>query len=758
MLKDSIKYIFITLSTIILLFGLGYIQDGDWTSTSFAFLTFFLSYIFAFHNKYTLTALVIIYSLLSLYFPTGIIYGSPNTTILVTLLNTQEFDIALGYIKSIKLEIVVTIIFVILQIIFLTCFKPEKKINFKYITLFIGSLFVSLYGFSIQEYEINHNAFIRMVKHSYHSFQHTKKEQASIHQSQILDVELTKIDNPEKIKIIIVGESVRSDYMSVYGYPYPTTPFLTESNGIFLDGYIANSPNTAESLNRTLFKTDITNNTIDWQFNVISLANAAGYNTYWISNQGQQGYGDDIIFQMAGLAKERHFLRKAEYHLDEFSDFDMLPIFNSIIENKDINNKLIFIHMIGSHEPVCTRILSDKLNFTISSDVDCYIASIEKLDHFIKSIVSKLQLENLDYELLYFSDHGLAVSKNGAYHATDIHEAFTVPLFLLSNDISNQTIIKKQISALHFLDFYAQLLNIKQNDLNPTYNLYNLLNIPPDNDPIVYWREYKNLSSISKRQKAELPNTNQEKTYAISKKRYSSKCLTNLDYVSYMEDKFTLAVNGWIATENTFLPLEVPIGAAYGDKNNNEFYPLHRAMRQDVGMHFNLKETNEDFYGFTGLINTNNLPKKSDLYLSYIDTNNEAVICLNTPIITSQHKPMKLDLFEISDQCIGNIEEIYHNDTNLKIKGWIAQKENNLPIEERLGITYKIGNQTYFYEVNKNLREDVAKHLGFADLDNQLYGFESTHDIPENSTDFHLSYMNGNIAKMCRNPALSIKY
>jgi glucan phosphoethanolaminetransferase (alkaline phosphatase superfamily) len=36
--------------------------------------------------------------------------------------------------------------------------------------------------------------------------------------------------------------------MSLYGYPYQTTPYLDSSNGIFIDGMTSAAPNTEQSL------------------------------------------------------------------------------------------------------------------------------------------------------------------------------------------------------------------------------------------------------------------------------------------------------------------------------------------------------------------------------------------------------------------------------------------------------------------------------------------------------------------------------
>ncbi|MDW5502177.1 sulfatase-like hydrolase/transferase [Serratia proteamaculans] len=56
--------------------------------------------------------------------------------------------------------------------------------------------------------------------------------------------------------VIVVGESMRRDYMSLFGYPTQITPFLDQVKGIFYSDYISTAPNTFESLPRTLALSD----------------------------------------------------------------------------------------------------------------------------------------------------------------------------------------------------------------------------------------------------------------------------------------------------------------------------------------------------------------------------------------------------------------------------------------------------------------------------------------------------------------------
>ncbi|KMV66844.1 hypothetical protein AI29_16415, partial [bacteria symbiont BFo2 of Frankliniella occidentalis] len=62
--------------------------------------------------------------------------------------------------------------------------------------------------------------------------------------------------------------------------------------------------------------------------NVVALANKAGYDTYWISNQGFFGEYDTPSTVIAMRAKHRYFLKSGDYNsklVDEFSMLDLLP-------------------------------------------------------------------------------------------------------------------------------------------------------------------------------------------------------------------------------------------------------------------------------------------------------------------------------------------------------------------------------------------------------------------------------------------------
>ncbi|GHV07076.1 hypothetical protein AGMMS50229_13120 [Campylobacterota bacterium] len=77
------------------------------------------------------------------------------------------------------------------------------------------------------------------------------------------------------VRIVVIGESVRKDYMSLYGYPHPTTPFLNNANGVFIDGFIAPHHTTTESIAALLSAKKGGQN--DLENSVVRLAQHSGF-------------------------------------------------------------------------------------------------------------------------------------------------------------------------------------------------------------------------------------------------------------------------------------------------------------------------------------------------------------------------------------------------------------------------------------------------------------------------------------------------
>jgi glucan phosphoethanolaminetransferase (alkaline phosphatase superfamily) len=267
--------------------------------------------------------------------------------------------------------------------------------------------------------------------------------------------------------ILVIGESVRRDFMGVYGFPINDTPFVSGSNGLFFTNYLSASFTTQVSLTHTLSLQQ--NNIVEINNNIITLAKKSGFHTYWISNQGALGLYETPTASMGFMADDSVFLKKGEARDKDYSpDTVLVPYISNALKNKS-GKKLIVIHLMGSHPPACVRTKGSYNNFFVSKEISCYIKSIENTDTLLSDIVSMAKKSNTKWSLMYFSDHGLSSDKNKGelrlIHNGGNKQNFEVPMFITSYDSKHKDNITKQRSAIHFLELFSTWLGIKDHKI-----------------------------------------------------------------------------------------------------------------------------------------------------------------------------------------------------------------------------------------------------------------------------------------------------
>lgn len=181
--------------------------------------------------------------------------------------------------------------------------------------------------------------------------------------------------------VIVVGESVRRDFLHNYGFNIENTPFIDKTPRIQFDNYISVSHSTAASLSRTLALSDSKLQRYELNNSLVSLAKTIGYDTYWVSNQGIVGEHNSPI-SIAQQSDIMHFLRKGDggIEINRYDEEDA-PIVDKIISQDSQKPKLIIVHMIGSHLlPAIEQ--GGMMSFLKSKDISCYNKSIRNLDIF----------------------------------------------------------------------------------------------------------------------------------------------------------------------------------------------------------------------------------------------------------------------------------------------------------------------------------------------------------------------------------------
>lgn len=280
------------------------------------------------------------------------------------------------------------------------------------------------------------------------------------------DWHLLSVKPRYKNYVLVIGESARKDYHHVYGFPLNNTPFLSQTPGLFLDGYVSAGSYTIVSLISTLSQPLNPSN------NIITLAKSAGFQTAWLSNQGMTGFFSSDISRLTKHSEYIYYTQRGEYNDFALKDDLLLPVFQRFLQKKSDAPRLLVLHLMGSHTNFCDRV-HHKITFDfLSKDLSCYVSSIAQTDEFLRQTVELLKEHHEPFSLIYFSDHGLVHSeKNNLRKVTLINgeehqQSFDVPFLRIASDDTEHRVLKVQRSAFSFLKGFEQWTGISTQELS----------------------------------------------------------------------------------------------------------------------------------------------------------------------------------------------------------------------------------------------------------------------------------------------------
>lgn len=423
----------------------------------------------------------LIYSLIVILFiyPIIEVYGEPSYSLWASVYYTDYAE-TMSYLNVISWRVYIVLTLFVLYTAYIFT-RSYEKIALKHTKLVLFILLISLpakkvlnYGISIVEIDKYFNVLpnkiiVNIIKTFY---------MIDIENKDIIEMSKKeptwKVDNIEEVElkdnmVIVVGESVRKDFLHNYGFEIENTPFLDSIPHIKFENYISVAPKTILSLTRSFSVSN--KNLSDYEVNnsLITLANMIGYETYWVSNQGFSGYHNSPVSVIANQSKNINFLRKGDGGIGKnHQDEEMLPMIDRIIKSKTKKPKLIIVHMMGSHSYVCDRTKNEYDEFIISKDVSCYNKSIKNLDLFLKNIHQILHRTNKDFNLVYFSDHGQVVKDGLVSHGGKSYkEQYEAPLFIIGG--GKFMTIKALRKGSDFLHLFCELNNVKVSNIKKNY-------------------------------------------------------------------------------------------------------------------------------------------------------------------------------------------------------------------------------------------------------------------------------------------------
>ncbi len=260
--------------------------------------------------------------------------------------------------------------------------------------------------------------------------------------------------------VLIMGESLSSRYMQLYGYKKPNTPFLeklkNDPNFAYTKG-VSSSVDTLTGLQ--LFFNNVHNiGAIDLirdkSANLFRIARHQGYKTFLLSAQGE-GLFNEVGTQFIDVYSFKNDLLKSLRQKGDEALFDSLEQF------KFEDRNFIVIHVRHVHEPYSNwekyfpkteakNALESRENQTKSE----YSHAICYHDHWVKQCITHIKriLPN-DTIVIFTSDHGQLVGEDNLFgHNLMRPEVADVPVwsYTIKADMALNNYIKTQLVCSHY--------------------------------------------------------------------------------------------------------------------------------------------------------------------------------------------------------------------------------------------------------------------------------------------------------------------
>lgn len=361
-----------------------------------------------------------------------LLYGTCIDEQGMTLIQETNYNEVIEYFKSLPRIVLVTVIALTIMILFLF-FQMNTglwlrlssqgsvyatMLNDWQIAILVGMfVFLTYYFFRRKKGLLARTGIIELYLDVQDYLRNSQLYTKNLAQ-RLADLKVTpsipRFDKPSTI-LLVIGESESRDYMSAFcDYPENTTPWLKahkeDPNFILFPHAYACLERTVASLERALTEVNQYN---DKQFytscSIIDIAKAAGYHTYWFSNQGHLGSADTpvtLIANTSGTAKwTKQRLNQVQY------DEALLKYLQEVPSNQ---NNFVVLHLKGSHFNFINRYPESFTKWGTAGKYELipnYINSVAYTDFILQSAY-QYAAEHLNLQaMLYFSDHATIPDK-----------------------------------------------------------------------------------------------------------------------------------------------------------------------------------------------------------------------------------------------------------------------------------------------------------------------------------------------------------
>ena len=410
--------------------------------------------------------------------------------------------------------------------------------------------------------------------------------------------------------IVVIGESLNKKHMGIYGYMRNTTPHLSKMNNdgelVLFNNVYSNHTHTVYVLNLALTEANQYNKKTFYEsLSIIDVLKKADIETYWLTNQPIYSIYDNMVSIIGTSADHVVALNTAIGGVATKApkyDAPLIAKVKKVLDNKSDKNRVLFVHLGGSHTTYTSRYPNDK--YTVYSGklnqgefgekaskvdtINAYDNSVFYNDYVVSSILQAFQSDSSAAAFIYMSDHAddviNQVAHNSAlftYYMTEIPMiAWFSDTFKKEYPIKYNNLLKRTETLFSNDMFYNTMigiLGVKTDRYNAKYDFSSKnYKLDPEDALVLHGKKHY----IDKKNHAYLQKVNSK--YVIDRNQSSKIFPSRVNSIGKLKDIWN----------DGFRSFELDV--YFDESNTTAFRVGNRSLQKGIALDVFLNRINSD--------------------------------------------------------------------------------------------------------------------------------------------------------------------
>lgn len=423
-----------------------------------------------------------VFFILGYYSVTSTVFA-PDTLLAIAQTNIQE---AIEYAKDNFSCKTIFLIILTNAFVFFVAIKNTQKILWNKYNLFLVLFCITACLVGVYKYRDNIITDIpKQASKTLAQYKNFSKERTDRKDNMS---KLLLSHKPEAgVYVLVIGESQNRAHMQAYNYHRATTPWLDSMKNdknmlLFTKAYSYHTHTVPTLLYALTAKNQYNNIAVKNAVSVLEVAEAAGFETVWLSNQVKYSAWDTPVTSIASEANQQKWINST---LGESTNTDYFDgkLIEELEKIKITDKMLIVMHLMGNHGSYEQRYPKAFEKYDGKNTIDKYDNSIIYNDYVMSQVYKRARKIPNFKGLVYCSDHADAIDKNLSHDAAQFDFDMThIPLYIylsdsyIQNNSAKYKSLEKQKNKLFTNDLLFNLmLGVLGINLNNIYE--------PNNDP-----------------------------------------------------------------------------------------------------------------------------------------------------------------------------------------------------------------------------------------------------------------------------------